>query len=354
MSEIPESLSNQGAPRRPTMQDVARLSGHSLSTVDRVLSGRLAVRADTAQRVREAAEQLGFRAAGVIRERLSQARTRRRFGFLLPTTTPYFYQPLADALAAASAACPQAQVRALVERLASQAPDLVAERMLALGASVDSLAVVSADHPAIAQAIEQLAQRGVPVFALISDLGSPARAGYAGLDNRRVGRTAAWFLTRLAHQPGPLAVLIGTHRFQCQELCEMSFRSYVREHAPRFELCETRLTLEHEEHSEEAMRDVLRAHPDLAGFYVGGGGIAGVLRALRRDAAGRHLPGVAHDLAPPTRDGLLSGQLDAVLSHPLAELSVRLVAEMDRALREPASGVRQVIVPLQVVTPESL
>jgi LacI family transcriptional regulator len=340
--------------RRSTMSDVAKRSGHSLSTVDRVLSGRASVRADTAQRIREAADALGFRAAGVIHERVRGAKSRRAFGFLLQQPNVPFYQALAEALREATAAGAAVKGSANVEFLKTQSPDAVAEHLLRLGRQVDALAVVTADHPAVGEAIEQLKHQGVPVFALISDLSAPARAGYAGLDNRRVGRTAAWLVTELAREPGPVAVFIGTHRFLCQELCEMSFRSYVRERAPRFELVDTVVTMESDDHAEEGMRDVLRRHPDLAGFYVGGGGLEGVLRALTDRDPTRRLIGIGHDLTGPTREALRGGLLHALLSHPLPAIASALVAQMAGALENAAVGLRQVVASVEIYTPENV
>jgi LacI family transcriptional regulator len=65
------------------MADLAKLAGVSASTIDRVLNGRHPVREDTARRVLEAAEQIGFYATPLLRQRLKADVPRRRFGFLL-------------------------------------------------------------------------------------------------------------------------------------------------------------------------------------------------------------------------------------------------------------------------------
>ncbi len=338
---------------RATMEDVARASGHSLSTVDRVLNGRSNVRAETAVQIRDAAEAIGYRAAGVLRERVRGLVPRLTLGFLLQQPQSPFYQALAGGLVDATRARADIQGRAVVEYLDSQSPDTVAQGLRELGRRVDIVAVVAADHPVVHESIAELAGRGVPVFTLISDVDAAARAGHVGLDNRRVGRTAAWFVTRLARAPGKVAIFVGSHRFQCQELCEMSFRSYVREHAPGFELLETRATLESPDHAEEAMRDLLAQHDDLAGFYVGGGGIEGCLRALAGgDVAARPI-GVAHDLTAVTRHALLRGQLHAVLSHPIERMCAELVGQMRAAHAEPAAGLRRVLLPFVITVPES-
>lgn len=342
-------------PRRATIAEVAKAAGVSASTVDRVLNGRAPVRTDTAQRIHEAAQAVGFHAAGVIRERVRGRGKRYRLGFLLEQPESAFYRELTPALQRAVALNEDCEPP-VIEYMDEISPEAVCRYLARMGEKVDAIAVVAADHALIGAEIERLKERGVPVFALISDLSTPARAGYVGLDNRRVGRTAAWFITRLAREPGKLAVFLGSHRFQCQELAEMSFRSYIREHAPQFELLEPMGTLESNAMAEESARNLLQRHPDIVGLFVAGGGIEGILRALLEldDGGGAARPiGIAREFTQVTRDGLLNGRLDAVLSHPLPRLSRSVVAAMLGALAQPAMGQQQVVVPLDTQTPQS-
>ena len=63
------------------------------------------------------------------------------------------------------------------------------------------------------------------------------------------------------------------NRYLCQDVCEMSFRSYFRQHAPEFELMEPMTSLEDARYAYENMLDLLKRTPDLVGLYVAGGGI---------------------------------------------------------------------------------
>lgn len=337
------------------MADVARAAGVSPSTVDRVLNGRAPVRRDTAQRIQETAESLGFHAAGVIRERVQGKRARYRLGFVLEHAELQFHRRLGEAMAGAVGARQDRCEPAEIEYLDQISPEAVCARLRKLGERVDALALVAADHPLVGVQIEQLKAAGVPVFALISDLGAPACAGYVGLDNRVVGRTAAWFITRLAREPGKIVVFVGSHRFQCQELAEMSFRSYVRENAADFEMLESFVTLESDALAREGMRELLQRHPDIVGVFVAGDGTAGVLDALRehRESAGAPVIGVARERMECTHAGLLGGDLDAVLSHPLDQLGQVLVEQMVERLDRPGQSAQRTVVPLQTQTPES-
>ncbi|WP_434623910.1 LacI family DNA-binding transcriptional regulator [Pseudomonas sp. Z1-29] len=342
---------------RPTMADVAREAGVSLSTVDRVLNLRADVRADTAQRIATAAARLGFHAKGVIEQRVLNDRPTLRLGFLLQKSGVPFYQGLAHALSNAAATCTRARIRVVIGYLDDLDPVNVAQRILALRDQVDGLGVVAVDHPRVREAVGQLRETGIAVVALLSELSSTAGTGYAGLDNRLTGRTAGWFISRLARQPGPAVVMLSSQRFQCQELCELSFRSYLVEHSSEWELLASRLTLEDDEFAYGNTLDLLTAEPDLAGLYVAGGGIAGVLRALRSfQAQQQRLPVVVcHDLTPLTREALKTGLVQAVLSHPVVTLAEQAVdALVEAATTAPTGPVTRRVVPLQVDVQESV
>ncbi|WP_440058118.1 LacI family DNA-binding transcriptional regulator [Pseudomonas fragariae (ex Marin et al. 2024)] len=342
--------------RRPTMEDVAREAGVSLSTVDRVLNMRADVRLDTAQRIAAAAARLGFHAKGVIAQRVLNDKPTVRLGFLLQKSGVAFYQGLAQALSNAAAAFSGARIRVMIGYLDDLAPAIVARRLLALREQVDGLGVVAVDHPIVREAIAQLRDAGIPVVALISEMSNAAGAGYVGVDNRRMGRTAGWFITRLASRPGAAAVMVSSQRFQCQELCEFSFRSYLTEHSSDWELLASRLTLEDDEFAYGNTLDLLASEPDLAGLYVAGGGIAGVLRALQEHQAQKaRLPVVVcHDLTPLTRDGLNAALVHAVLSHPVAIVAHHALAELVEAITTTDRPMTRLLMPIQIDVPESV
>jgi LacI family transcriptional regulator len=346
---VPSSLS------RITIADVARHAGVSLSTVDRVLNARAPVRSDTALRIRDAAQALGYHGAGLLQERLKVVRPKCTMGFILQEPQSSFYRAVGRAIEQAIEQETHIRGQPILHFMEDISPEAVSAQMLTMAKQVDALAIIAADHPLISAAIDQLALQNVPVFAIISDLSSPAKAGYVGLDNRRKGRVAAWFLTRLAHTPGPIAILVGSHRFQCQELCEMSFRSYVREHSPEFEVLEPLFTMEDDKTAREGMRSILRRHTDLVGFYVIGSGVEGVLAALDAEGipAGEQIVGIGHELTVGTRHGFISKRLSAVLAHPVDALAAEVVRSMTMRLTGQVSHMQNVLIPLQTYTPEA-
>ena len=338
--------------RRSTIQDLAEKAGVSVSTIDRILNGRAKVRPATAAKVLAVAEALQFYALPTLRERLMVDRPKVRLGFLLQQSHRTFYRLIADALhqAAAESAEP---VEVLIEHMDDLSPEAVSARMLQMGGQVQALAVVSAQHARIAHAIEALSDVGVTSYGLISELSATCGVGYVGLDNWRVGRTAAWAIAGLCKRPGRVGILVGNHRYRCQELNESGFRSYCREHGPEFTLLEPLQTFEDHSIARDVTYQLLRQEPDLVGLYVSGGGMVGVLEALRASGRGRAIITVGHEITDHTRTGLIDNDLSMVLAHPIQRLANEAVAHMLRDLRS-ALGPTKRLIGFDIFTPENI
>jgi LacI family transcriptional regulator len=316
--------------KRATITDLAREAGVSVATVDRVLNRRLPVRENTALRVVAAAESIGYHATGLLRQRMTEVKP-CTLGFLLQKRQDDFYKALANELQSATKAASSVRGRAITEFMDELVPSFIAAKIREIGPRVDVLAVVAVDHPLVSEAVEDIVARGKPVFTLLSDLTTPARAGYIGVDSRKAGRTAAWTISRLAKKPGKIGILLGSHRYLSQETAEISFRSYMRENAPEFQLLEPIVNLDDQRIAYEAVEDMISTNADLVGIYMSGGGREGLVRALRDEKAGNRIIAVCNELMPVTRSALIDGTLDLVLATPLAALASHAVAAMAQA-----------------------
>lgn len=342
---------------RPTIAELAKAAGVSVATVNRLLHGNGPVRADTIDRILDAADEIGFYGLGALRARKRANLPRRRLGFLMQQSHRPLYQLWAESITTAA----KLRADAIVEPNIVFEDDLAAEavtaNLLMMGEQADAIGIVSADHPLISNAIDQLRAKGVPVIAYVSDLSAASRAGFVGTDNWKVGRTAAWFVRQMADGPGKVVPLIGSNRYQCQDIADASFRSYMREHAPDLQVQESLLTHEEPERANNIVDALACSEPDLVGIFVNGGGISGVLRALRKlPVERRHrICVVSRDIGPDGRKGLGEGLISAAICHPADRMSQALIDVMLRLVeRRNASSIEQRIIPFEVVTPESL
>ncbi|MCB6184562.1 LacI family DNA-binding transcriptional regulator [Leeia sp. TBRC 13508] len=320
---------------KPTMEDVAKVAGVGVATVDRVINKRAAVRPETAQKVLEAAEQIGFQRTGLIKNRIKEQSAGLHLGFILQKQTTQFYKDLGDAIQLQGKQSPFPIAKTSVIYLDDLSPQVIADELLTLGEKVDAIALVSTDHPLVNQAIQLLAEKGKPVISLLSDLTAESCAGFVGIDHRKIGRMAAWNIQQLCPQPGKIGLIVGSHRYLCQELSEMSFRSFFREHAPDFQILETLVSLEDIALAESATLELLKQHPDLTAIFVAGGGIEGVIKGLQSTALNKHIVTICLDLTRITQQALIDGVVDTILSHPMEWMVSKLLESMVQTCKLP-------------------
>lgn len=340
---------------RPTIADLARASGVSVATVDRVLNGRLRVREDTARRVQEAAQRIGYYGANAIRARLMADLRELHFALILQKERHAFYQDFASIFEARAAGVTTHRLRVTVRFAQSTLPAEVAQMIAAMAGKVDAVAATGIDHHLVTAAVAGLRERGTPTFSLLSDFAQGVRESYIGVNNLKVGRAAGWLVSNLARRPGKVAVFIGGHRFHGHELRETGFRSYFREYAPEFELMNPQVNLETRQLTCEATSELLERHPDIAGIYCAGGGMEGAVAALREARRPGEVALVVNELTPESREGLQDRTLSAVIATPLNELCAELLSMMIHSCEQGMAELPgQRFLPFHVWTPESL
>ena len=341
--------------KRPTIPDLAEASGVSVSTVNRVLNRPDSVREPTRARVLLAAEDIGFYGLGTKKHSVLKRRETYRLGILLQQGNRPFYRSLAETLIRASERHDGGKIDLALEFLDDLSPDNVAEKLAQLGESRDSVALVAAQHPLVADAIDVLLDKGVRVTSLIAPLSARGNVGFVGLDYWKVGRTAAWAFDRMVRQPGKIGVLVGNFRYRNQELNEMGFRSYFREHNTGFEPLEALPTYESATVARDIVERLLEDHPGMCGLFISGGGITGALAALRANPKREDFVAVGYDLFAETRAALIDGTLTLVISHPLGRFAAETIAAMVRATRSgPESGAQQIVLDFEIYTPENV
>lgn len=338
-----------------TMTAIAEAAGVGVATVDRVLNRRAPVRAVTEQKVLEAARRLGYRnghpqlMAGI--EGVSDVKLRT--GFVLLSKHYSFYQSLGDALHQQMLPLHPAGSEPLfcwhdIDDVAA-----VVSSLHALAERVDVIGVVALDHPLIRHAIARISQQGVRVYALFSDFSPCGHAGYFGLDNQKAGRSAGWLADRLLQQPGSVGVLVGDHRFTCQESCEISFRSYLREQDSARRVLEPLKTHESIEGGYQATRQLLDQHDELALIYAPCGGVEGVIQALREQPQ-RKVALICHG---PVSDGelaLIDGTLTVMIRHQIADMAQQLAQTLVQHHSGQGDRFARVILPFDIVIRENL
>ena len=341
--------------KKTTLTDIAREAGVGVATVDRVLNRRAPVRPDTEQRVVQAASRLGYRFDPAF---LSVAAPRHgggtlRVGVILLSRDYSFYDTLARALEHHAAPYLQEGTRIEFAFHDIHAIEETAAAIDDLSDRVNVLALIALDNALIRRAVEKASQKGVKVFTVLSDLSACGHAGYIGLDNRKAGRTAAWAVQRLCGPPGKVGVIVGDNRFLCQETCEISFRSYLREYATGHTVLEPVKSFENVEQGYQVTADLIRHHPQLSVIYAPCGGVEGVVNALRDSGRRHEITLICHGPLQDAQLALIDGTLDIMIAHRLDELAARIIEAMQQSRREERGGFITLTSGFELITKEN-
>lgn len=341
--------------KRPTIPDLAEIAGVSVSTVNRVINDARSVRQPTRERILSAAEEIGFYGLGTIEHAVQRGRETHRLGVLLQQGGRTFYRNLAEAFHRAANDYSEGTVELTLEFIDDLSADSIAARLIQLGDNCESVALVSANHPVISDAIDSVLRTGVPVTALIAQLSARGNVGFVGLDCWKVGRTAAWVFDKIAKVPSKVGILIGNHRYRSHELNESGFRSYFREHNSKFTLLEPLATYESAAVAREMTEKLLDEHPDLCGLFVSGGGITGALAAMRDRPRREDFVAVGYELFDATRAALIDGTLSVVISHPMEALAEQAIAALIKAKKAGRdAGAQNVSLGFEIYTSENI
>jgi LacI family transcriptional regulator len=296
---------------RTTIAAIAAEAGVSTATVDRVLNNRPGVRERTRRNVIKVAERLGYSANG----NGVQAKA-PRLDFILPVGTNTYLKGFAEELEAIAARRSDAVIS--VHRLEGFEADRLAEALHSVKSHAEGVGVIAIDHPAVREAIRELAAADIPVLTMVSDILNVPRIGYVGIDNRAAGRLAGYLLGRLVRaSEAEIALFAGSLSYRGHNEREMGFRHILAEEFSNLQVVELREVMDSFDRSYSEASALLRAYPNMAGIYNIGGGIRGIARALEESGRARDIVFVGHELTEHSRRFLVSGTMDAVIDQNL-------------------------------------
>ncbi|WP_305987848.1 LacI family DNA-binding transcriptional regulator [Roseibium sp. MMSF_3544] len=306
---------------KPTVHDIAREAGVSLSTVDRVLNGRADVRPKNAERVKDAVKRLGYvrdtNAANLAKKR------RYKFVFVLPDGPNHFVETVVEAVREASGAqvTDRADVDVLFVNTAD--PHAVVKRLMSLDLSqLDGVAIMVPETPQVRDAIAHIKSAGAYVVALVSDLPNSRCDHFVGIDNFSAGQTAGALLGRFLRKERG-SILVATNSMVSRDSIE---RRYGLDKVLSRDFPDLTALPTIEFHDDpDRIRDTLErsvaTHPELKAVYSMGSGNAAMLDALRHCARDRDLVVIAHDLTSVTRQALIDGEMDAIIVQNVGHLA---------------------------------
>ncbi|SPH18228.1 HTH-type transcriptional regulator DegA [Defluviimonas aquaemixtae] len=320
--------------QKPTVNDIARVAGVSLATVDRVLNARPGVRSVTIERVNRAIAELGYvrdtAAANLARRRLY------RLVFILPETANEFVLALERDIASQAETLLHQRTTLEKRSVLPFDPQAIVAALDALDPeTIDGVAVFGPETPSVRDGVKRARARGIAVVALVSDLPSSDRDHFVGIDNMAAGRTAARLMGRFVRRAGRILVITGSRLARDHLERRTGFDALMSSEYPDLKVVASIEGRDDPELIRRMLPDVFAAYPDLVGIYSSAAGNPGLVQFLEETGPYPDLVVIAHELTPGSRAALTSGTFDAIISQDTGHL-VRSATRLLRATADRA------------------
>ncbi|MEO0402227.1 MAG: LacI family DNA-binding transcriptional regulator [Pseudomonadota bacterium] len=314
----------------PTVNDIARVAEVSLATVDRVLNARPGVRETTVKKVNSAIAQLGYvrdtAAANLARGRVYN------FVFILPSNSNEFLASLMAQIEQLGSGIRHERTQLSFVRVAAFDPVALADAISAIDTNtVDGVAIFGPETPSVRDSIAHLKAHGVTVVSLVADIPSSERDHYVGVDNIAAGRTAAQLLGRfVGRQNGKILVLTGSMLARDHLERRLGFDEVMARDFPHLDVLASLEGRDDPDLIARLMPGALSDNAGVIGIYSSAAGNEGLLRFFEANPLEQRPVVVAHELTQLSRNALMSGLFDAVISQDTGHL-VRSAVRIMRA-----------------------
>lgn len=332
------------SPEPLTIKEIARLTGVSIGTVDRVLHNRGRVSAENTAKIQNLIADRGYR-PNLFASRLSAGEV-RTVGVIVPQPEQDFgyWGLIAAGMEQAARELEPLRLRVRFETFDRQSPDALAQAFRRVGDS-DGLAVAPIHVHALRPLVESLSD-AIPLVFFDTDMECARTRCFVGQDPWTGGAVAARLL-RLAAGTG---AALGVIRFdEDDEHLQVRARAFT----------EAAQTAEAVVHTlSQTLSTPLAARLDEARRFLASRGVGGLFvpnASVGEYAAvtdGRRLAG--YDLTPDNQAALVDGRVDFLLSQRPEVMGRETVLRLGRALLFREALPTRIAMPLDIILKENL
>jgi LacI family transcriptional regulator len=332
---------------RARLADVARLAEVGIATVDRVLNERGNVSPATARKVIEAARQLAL-----PRTLPMPYRRGLRIEVVMVRRETPFSERLSTAFLRVASTLDRSVIvqRSFVDEAK---PREMAEHMLATHA--DALILYGQEDVAIVDAVTRLTSNGVPVVTMVSDLPTSPRLAYVGIDHYGAGRSAAFFMARMARRPGAVIVLTHSFAYRAHAQRVSGFRDGLADHNPTIPIAGVVEGRDQQMQSEQMVLELLRKPgEEVVGIYNTGGANRAVERAVTATGLANKLVFIGHELTVHSARMLSAGVMTLAIDQNPEQQARKAIDVLLRRFGYTAAPAEPNDVPYTIFGPENI
>ena len=298
-----------------TMKRIAELCGVSRGTVDRALNGRGRVNAETADKIRKTAQELGYE-PNPAGKALSARKKRPVIRIVIPSENNPFFDDVLKGMEEAAAQYQIYGVQIKYHTMKGYDPAKQLAILQEIEDQVQALIINPIDDPAIITQINRMIDNGVFVVTVNNDIEGTKRHCYVGTDYYNGGITSCALMEALLGKTANLAIILGSLKLRGHRLRLEGFKTRMQR-LPDFQLTAVLENNDDDIYAYEKTKELLTAHPEINAISVLAAGVYGTCRAVMQLPEDKRPLIIAFDTVPTTVEMMQFGIIKATIyQHP--------------------------------------
>lgn len=322
-----------------TLKDLSKASGVSVGTVSRALNDKNEVSADTAKRIRQLAQELGYvpNRAG---KALSAQKNLNTIGVLLPSINGPFFDDIKQGVRDAEREFKDLGLEVILREVEGWNVDEHLQTMLALKEQgCKALAVCTVDHEKIRNCINDFEQIGIPVLLINNDVRDCKKVAFVGPNYYRSGEIAAALLYKSrSFQPLKILIVVGLMSHHGHAARVEGFTREMQRYKCDYEIVSVVEGMDNDIVTQQVTMEALRAHPEVNCIYMASGsGVSGLGAAIIADSLNKFFV-IACDEIYTTRELVKSNIIDFVICQDSKIQGYQAIKRLLEYMSKPRTG----------------
>ncbi|MBU3844370.1 MAG: substrate-binding domain-containing protein [Candidatus Anaerobiospirillum pullicola] len=322
-----------------TLKDLSKASGVSVGTVSRALNDKSEVSAETARRIRELAQELGYvpNRAG---KALSAQKNLNTVGILLPSINGPFFEDIKQGINEAEQEFKDLGLEVMLREVEGWDVDehvRTIEELRDHGCKALGLCTVDTDR--IRDSINDLEHYNIPVLLINNMVQNCHNVGFVGPDYERSGEIAAALLHKSrGYMPLKILIVVGLKSHHGHSSRVQGFMKELERCKCDFEVMDVIEGMDNDITTQQVTMEALRRHPEINCIYMAtGSGVSGLGAAIIADSVGKFFV-IACDEIYTTRELVKSDIIDFVICQEPRIQGYQAIKRLHEYITKPRSG----------------
>lgn len=264
-----------------TIKDIARMSGVSRGTVDRVVHNRGGVVPEVEERVRILLDKFEYipNKAGKI---LEARRNPLKIGCFLPLIGNDFFDDVLAGFRSAEDDLSDFGVSidvSVIRGYEINEHESAINKLVQEGCK--ALCLTTVDVPEIRECVNRIIKSGIPVITVNTDISDTDRLCYIGSDYNEGGRVSGKLMNMIGENDLRILIVTGSKKIKGHNERIDGFLHTLSEYGTRHNIINISESLDDNDIAYHVVLNVLKEYPCINCVFVAGGGAYGICLAIR-------------------------------------------------------------------------